>query len=132
MSINLVVLEGRLVKDSEHSVAGTGTEITKFRIAHNEWNKRDQKEEAKFFSVKVFKNMPLAKGTPIMVKGKLDQFQFTADDGQNKDFTYVIGFEVFPFYVKKPESNTQVATKVFDGEVQPAKPTSIYEDDIPF
>jgi len=120
MSINVVILEGRLVRDAEISTTKNGTPVTKMRIAHNKWNKKEQKEDPKFFNVKVFKEKPFRQGTLVFLKGELDQFEYSKDDGSKQSYTYVIAYDIYEFNPSVNKSTVAKAKEVFS------------DDDIPF
>lgn len=124
MSINVIVIEGRLVKDSIVGQTANGFPVTKMRIAHNKWNKKEQKEEPKFFSVKIYKDIPLEKGSLVLIKGELDYYEYTDDTGSKQSFTSIQAYEIIPFIIKKKDpipSNTDKVQGVFAPD-----------DDIPF
>lgn len=131
--VNRICIEGRLARDSEVKMAGD-TPLTKFRMVHNKWSKA-KGEQPNFFSVQVWKEMHIPKGTAVLIDGELEEYSYDKD-GERKSFTYIKAFKVTPIqFIKLDQSapthagipvvgNAPLAQKVF------ASPDP--DDDIPF
>ena len=120
---NLVVIVGRLVMDPEITSSSTGKIKAKFRIAVN----RRSKDEAYFFNCQAFgktaeviKNYA-TKGRRVDIQGKLSQWNYSSDDGQNRTYNYIY-VERINFLDKPPERNRT--------QEQPQEKQA--EDDLPF
>ena len=114
------------------------------RMVHNSWSKA-KGEQANFFSVEIWKDMRIPKGTAILVDGELKEYSYDKD-GEKKSFTYIKAYKVTPIQFLKmdqsqsqpahqdqssnypaPQGNVEVVQSVFG---DPPPPMS--EDDIPF
>jgi single-strand DNA-binding protein len=92
-SFNKVILVGNLTRDPEIRYVGSGSAVTKFRIAVNP-NKRDAKpEETMYVDIVAWErlaetcNTYLKKGSPVLVEGRLsirsyDDAKLRDDSGQ--------------------------------------------------
>ena len=130
--MNTLFIEGRLVKDAEVRETKNGKPVTKFRIAHNKWNKAKQEEETSFFNVTTYREMNLTKGTLVMIEGSLDAYDYSDDSGRKTTYTYVLAFKVTPFNpIKKSEYSSNQS---FGATSNVAKAQSVFGDDmnIPF
>lgn len=89
--INVLLINGRLVRDSELKTTQTGTPILTFSIASNYATKKGDKweEDSNFFDVKMFGNRAdalrphLIKGKLVSVEGELRQERWE-QEGQNR------------------------------------------------
>lgn len=90
--INTVVLVGRLVRDAELRVTGTGLAICKFAVAINRRRKQGDNwvDEANFFDVVLMGRQGeaiqqyLTKGKQVGVEGELRQNRWQDDAGNNR------------------------------------------------
>ena len=98
MSLNRVVLIGRLTRDPELRTAGSGLAVCNFSIAVNRIRKDDQ--DADFFNVTAFGKTAefvaghLKKGAQVGVDGRLQQRKYTTKDGQARDVVEVLADNV--------------------------------------
>ena len=82
--MNLVALMGNLTRDPETRIAESGTSVTKFSIAVNEFRRKGEESVASFFDCVAFgKTSELiqtyfTKGKPIAVTGRLKQDRWNA------------------------------------------------------
>jgi single-strand DNA-binding protein len=88
-SFNKVILVGNLTRDPEIRYVGSGSAVTKFRIAVNP-NKRDAKpEETMYVDIVAWErlaetcNTYLKKGSPVLVEGRLSIRSY--DDAKLRD-----------------------------------------------
>lgn len=90
MSVNRVVLVGRLTRDPELRETTSGHKVANFSIAVDRRFKKEDKE-ADFFRVSCwgqtaeFVNNYLHKGRLVAVDGRLQQRQWQAQDGSNRE-----------------------------------------------
>lgn len=100
MSLNRVVLIGRLTRDPELRTTPSGTQIVNFSIAVNRIRKGPEGEDADFFNVVAFGKTAefttnyLKKGRLAAVDGRLQQRKYTTKDGQPRDVVEVIADNV--------------------------------------
>jgi single-strand DNA-binding protein len=98
MSLNRVVLIGRLTRDPELRTAGSGLAVCNFSIAVNRIRKDDQ--DADFFNIVAFGKTAefvsqyLHKGRLAAVDGRLQQRKYTTKDGQARDVVEVLADNV--------------------------------------
>jgi single-strand DNA-binding protein len=97
MSLNRVVLVGRLTRDPELRTSQAGKEIANFSIAVDGFRKDD---DSSFFNVVAFGSTAsfigkyLQKGRLASVDGRLQQRKYTTKDGQARDVVEVLADNV--------------------------------------
>ena len=87
VSVNRVILAGRLTRDPETRFTPAGTAVTGFSLAVNRRYKvnNEVKEEVSFFDIVVFGRQGencaeyLSKGRPVLVEGRLKQRSWESD-----------------------------------------------------
>lgn len=95
MSVNRVVLVGRLVKDPDIRNTSGGTMVANMYMAVDRIYRREE-QEADFFAVATFGKSAefaskyLSKGRLIAVDGRLQQRRYTTQDGQERNVVEVI------------------------------------------
>lgn len=102
MSVNRVILIGRLTRDPEHRTTTTGKAVTTFGIAvRKRFKPQDPNErDADFFNIKVWgqsadyaKNY-LTKGRLVAVDGRIETRKFTDKDGNNREVVEIVAENV--------------------------------------
>ena len=99
MSLNRVVLVGRLTRDPELRTSGGGTAICNFTIAVNRIRKSED-QDADFFNIVCFGKTAdfvsqyLQKGRLASVDGRLQQRKYTTKDGQARDVVEILADNV--------------------------------------
>ena len=99
MSLNRVVLVGRLTRDPELRTSGGGMAICNFTIAVNRIRKTED-QDADFFNIVCFGKTAefvsqyLQKGRLASVDGRLQQRKYTTKDGQARDVIEVLADNV--------------------------------------
>ncbi|MCH8979895.1 MAG: single-stranded DNA-binding protein [Armatimonadetes bacterium] len=99
MSINRVVLVGRLTRDPELRNTTTGKQVVNFGIAVDD---RFNKEHTNFFNVSAwgstadFVSKYLTKGRLIAVDGRLNYRKYTTQDGQERSVIEVVADNIQP------------------------------------
>lgn len=121
MSINEVVICGRLTRDCEVKRTQSGTDIVNFRIAVNEWRKKGEKYEeyTNFFNCVCFneKLAPyLTKGTKVTIEGSLHYEEWQSETGKRSKTEIKVRQVEFP-----PKQS----------DLQP-KQDELYDDEMPF
>ena len=97
MSINRVVLMGRLVSDPELKTTNTGVSVTSVRIAVDRgYVKAGEERQSDFFDVVARRSTAefvcrnFSKGSLIAVDGQLQSRQYQAKDGSNRTVIEVV------------------------------------------
>ncbi len=127
MSVNLVVLVGRLGQDPKVTTANSGTTVCKFSVATSKKFKGEEKTA--WHNVTCFGKVAencgkyLAKGRQVALEGELDYQTYTGKDGTEKHRTEVIT-HVVHFLGLKDGSPTKETPKV--------KVENFVAEDIPF
>jgi len=101
MSINSVVLVGRLTRDPELRTTTTGKQVVSFGIAvDKKFKPQDGSPTADFFNVTAWEKTAefvsnyLAKGRLVAVQGRLQQRSYTTQDGNQREVVEVIADNV--------------------------------------
>ena len=100
MSLNRVVLVGRLTRDPELRTTGGGTAVCNFSMAVNRIRKGPEGEDADFFNIVAFGKTAdfvsqyLQKGRLASVDGRLQQRKYTTKDGQARDVVEILADNV--------------------------------------
>ena len=111
MSINRVVLVGRLTRDPELRNTTTGKQVVNFGIAVDD---RFNKEHTNFFNVSAwgstadFVSKYLTKGRLIAVDGRLNYRKYTTQDGQERSVIEVVADNIQP--LDRPRDDTAPST----------------------
>lgn len=103
MSLNKVMLQGRLVADPELNQTNSGTEVTSFRIAVDRdfKNKETNKREADFISVTAWRGAArfvcqyFQKGSMIVLAGRLQVRRYDDAKGDTRYATEVVAENVY-------------------------------------
>lgn len=101
MEFNKVIIVGRLTKDPELRYTPAGTAVASFSIASNETYMAgtEKKKKTLFIDITVFGKTGencskyLAKGSEVLVEGKLDKNQWEKD-GRKHEKTFINAREV--------------------------------------
>lgn len=97
MSINRVVLVGRLTRDPELRNTTTGKQVVNFGLAVDD---PFNKEHTNFFNVSAWGSSAdfvakyLTKGRLVAVDGRLNQRKYTTQDGQERNVVEVVADRV--------------------------------------
>lgn len=100
MSLNRVILIGRLTRNPELRSTSTGKSVASFSIAVDKRFKRDNGPSADFFRVTCwgqtaeFVSQYLSKGRQVAVDGRLEQNKFTDKDGNVRETYEVVAENV--------------------------------------
>jgi single-strand DNA-binding protein len=101
MSLNRVILIGRLTRDPELRTTNTGKNVVEFSIAVNKrFKPQDGQPDADFFRVKAWGQTAdyvsnyLTKGRLVSVDGRLETRKFTDKDGNNREVVEVVAENV--------------------------------------
>lgn len=101
MSINRVVLVGRLVRDPEMKVTSTGKNVCDFSIAVTKrYKPSDGSPDADFFRCTCWEKSAeyvgnyLAKGRLVAVEGRLQSRKYQDKDGNNREIVEIVADNV--------------------------------------
>jgi single-strand DNA-binding protein len=101
MSVNRVVLIGRLTRDPELRTTQTGKDVVEFSIAVNKRIKpQDGSPDADFFRVKAwgqtagYVNSYINKGRLVAVDGRIETRKYTDKDGVNREIIEIVADNV--------------------------------------
>lgn len=150
MSVNKVILVGRLGKDPETRYMSSGEAVTNATLATSE-NYKDKngekQEKTEWHKLTFYRKLAeiageyLKKGSLVYIEGKLHTSKYTDKEGIEKYSTEIIVTELKMLGGKPTEESTQDAPQAAAAPVrkpvpQPtsksAKPTENFDDDIPF
>ena len=96
MSLNRVVMMGRLTKDPEIRYAQNGNAVAGFTIAVDRRFKRDGEPEADFFNCSAFGKTAefvekyVKKGTKVVIEGRLQNDTYNNKDGNKVTATKIM------------------------------------------
>ena len=100
MSINRVVLIGRLTRDPELRTTSTGKNVVEFSIAVNKRIKPQEGADADFFRIKAwgqtadYVNNYISKGRLVGVDGRLETRKWTDQNGANRETIEIVADNV--------------------------------------
>ena len=122
MSMNLVVLEGRITRDPELKTTSSGIEYVNFSIATDEFAGKDKDKKTEFHDVTAWRRTAVFianyfhKGDGILVKGKLHRETYEdKESGKNRSAVKVVADEVvFPSGKKSGNSEQPAASNSFE------------------
>ena len=125
MSVNKVILVGRLAQDPEVRYTQSGKAVASFNLAVNRYG---QKDSADFIPIVAWEKLAevignnLKKGAQVLVEGRMQVRSYETQDGQKRRVTEVIVQNVEFLGSKKSNESTPES---FGDEVFP-------EEEIPF
>lgn len=139
MSLNRIVLQGRLCADPDLRRTNGGTAVTNFNLAvDRDFKSEDGSRETDFISVICWKGLAemsakwFKKGQMAVVSGRLQIRQYTDKSGQKRSQAEVVADNVYFCESKKDRDEDDYARTERAGkqEYQPArKPVSVEADD---
>jgi single-strand DNA-binding protein len=100
MSINRVVLIGRLTRDPELRTTSTGKNVVEFSIAVNKRIKPQEGPDADFFRIKAwgqtadYVNSYISKGRLVAVDGRLETRKWTDQNGATRESVEIVADNV--------------------------------------
>jgi single-strand DNA-binding protein len=110
--MNRVFLAGNLAKDPEVKETNSCKTLTTFPVAvSRQWksNSGENQKQTCFFKIVVWNNVAkncakfLKKGRPVLVEGRIENHSYSADSGEKKFFTQIIGDRIT--FLGKPVEN---------------------------
>lgn len=116
MSVNRIVLIGRLTKDPELKVTQSGKSVVDFSIAVNKRIKPQEGADADFFRVKAWGQTAeyisnyIGKGRLVAVDGRLETRRWQDQNGTNRETIEVIAENVSALDRAKDEAGTNTSS----------------------
>jgi len=135
---NKVILQGNLTKDVEILYSKNGNAIGKSAIAVNRKYKTqtgEKREETMFINITFFgrtaeiANQYLNKGSSVLIEGRLDLQQWTAQDGSKRSQHQLI---VENLQMLQNKKNTNKPANLIKPEQETPNDINIKPDEIPF
>lgn len=139
MSLNRIVLQGRLCADPELRRTNGGTAVTNFNLAvDRDFKSEDGNRETDFISVICWKGLAemsakwFKKGQMAVVSGRLQIRQYTDKSGQKRSQAEVVADNVYFCESKKDRDEANYAASEKEGKTyQPAAaPVPVEVDDL--
>ena len=100
MSLNRIVIVGRLTRDPELRTTSTGKDVVEFSIAVNKRIKPAEGADADFFRVKAWGQTAsyvgeyIGRGRLVSVDGRLESRKYTDKDGNNREIVEIVADNV--------------------------------------
>lgn len=153
MSINKVILVGRLGKDPETKYTKNGTASTKFSLATSRYYTKDgqKSEETTWHNITVFGTQGencqkyLEKGSQVYIEGRINYSEYTDKQGVKRNWTEIIGENIQ--FLSKASNNSNRSSYSHNGPSvndaynsnsirnnapAPSSGSSYNDEDIPF
>lgn len=139
-NLNRITLTGNVGVEPEQREFDSGAKVTKFCIAVNRWNKKEEKEVVDWIDVETFSKLGdyVKKGVKVAVDGKLISNTYENKDGVTVKRFYVLA-DTIEILTPKKDGETTKPQKEEAPEEAPlpeAEPEDygelIDEDSIPF
>jgi single-strand DNA-binding protein len=109
-SVNVIVVEGGVVKDTELKFTSDGLAYTKFSVANSSisFKNGEKGQEVSYFDISAWGKLAeicsayLKRGKKIIISGKLKQSRWKGQDGKNRSNVQIIAQDIkFLPFVKK-------------------------------
>jgi single-strand DNA-binding protein len=100
MSLNKIIIIGRLTRDPELRTTSTGKDVVEFSIAVNKRIKPQEGADADFFRVKAWGQTAkyvadyIGRGRLVAVDGRLESRKYTDKDGNNREIVEIVADNV--------------------------------------
>ena len=132
MTDNSVVVTGNVTRDPELSYTPAGSALVKFGLAVNRrWQNRqtqEWEENVSFFDIVCWRELAenvsesLAKGTRVIVSGRLDQRSWDTPEGEHRSKIEITAEEVGPSLRWATAQVAKNVRKDVNGDPGPAEP----------
>lgn len=149
MSLNSIVIMGRICNEPELKTTNSGISVTKFTVAvDRQYQKQGEEKVTDFIPCTAFRNTAefiskyFSKGSLIAVQGSLTTNKYTDKNGQNRTgFEILVDHAHFTGEKKTAENSAQSEPVVSVPKAAPAKQTKRNDfmqvevddlDDLPF
>lgn len=138
LSLNKVILAGRLTADPELKSTPSGTLVTSFTIAVDRRVAKDAEKKADFVSVVAWKQTAefitkyFRKGSSLCITGSIQTRSWSAQDGSKRYATEVVADEAYFVESRNGGEAVQTAVATFDNSRSEPNYVDITDDDLPF
>ena len=147
MSVNKVILIGRLGRDPEVRYMPNGEAVCNFSIATSEtWNDRQtgqRQERTEWHNITLYRRLAevagqyLKKGSLVYIEGRIQSRKYTGKDGVERTAYEIIGNEMKMLgggndSGQQNAQHTPPAPPSRQAPAAPAQPVDDIDDDIPF
>lgn len=129
MSLNRILIEGRITKTPELKQTKSGVNYVNISVAVDDGKKDNRKTY--FFSCTAWKETAerivkyFQKGSPILIEGKLNQNTWTAADGSNRQtVSILISSASYPLGSYRPNQTENTAPQA-QIQAQPTQPPQV-------
>jgi single-strand DNA-binding protein len=119
--MNSIVLDGRVVRESEYKKVGSNeTPLLEFTIA-NETGYGDYKK-SHFFKCKVWGKRAtglkehIVKGKPLFIRGEMEMSKWQATDGSNR-YSWEVNVAELSFHMKDSQSTATPTPDTFNDDI---------------
>lgn len=130
MSINRVILTGRMTRDAELRTTSTGKNVAEFGLAVNKKIRpQDGSPDAFFFNIKVwgqsaeYASNYLGKGRLVAVDGRLEQRHYVANDGTKREVIEVVADSIYGLDRPRDDDESGPPESVGSRHYPPASPS---------
>lgn len=140
--LNEIALQGRLTRDPEAKATASGISCATFALAcEQDYKNQNGERDTDFFDVVVWRGTAdfvqryFSKGQMIIVKGRLQTRQWTAEDGSKRKTVQIVADSVYFCDSAKESGNTSQAkagTYPAPAPAENAGYTPVETDDLPF
>lgn len=134
--MNKVILNGRITKDIDLRTIGNDKQVISNSIAvRNDFKNKDGQYDSQFFNFEVWNAQAdylakyAAKGTPILIEGKLKNGAYEKENGERVYTTSVLVERVEILNFRKEETTERVVLAPKEAE---EKAIMLSDDDLPF
>jgi single-strand DNA-binding protein len=137
--MNKVILNGRITKDIEIRSIGSDKSVISNSIAvRNDFKNKDGQYDSQFFNFEVWNAQAeflakyAAKGTPILIEGKLKNGAYEKENGERVYTTTIAVEKVEILSFDKKENNETTEAAVIAPKEPRQVEISLSDDDLPF
>jgi single-strand DNA-binding protein len=112
--VNVIVVEGGVVRDPELKYTSDGLAYSKFAVANSSltFKNGEKGEDVNYFDISVWGKLAeicttyLKKGRKIIVSGKLRQSRWKNEEGKNRSAVQIVAQDVkfMPYHKKEEEA----------------------------
>ena len=136
--LNNIILQGRLTRDPEMKATASGISCATFTLAcEQDYKNPNGERDTDFFDVVAWRNTAdfvqryFGKGQMVIVRGRLQTRQWTADDGSKRKTVQIVAENV---YFCGRESSGQAAEQATEepAAVEESGFTPVETDELPF
>ena len=141
MSVNKVILVGRLGKDPEVKYMTNGEAVANATLATSEtWKDKsgEKQEKTEWHNLVFYRRLAeiageyLKKGSQVYIEGRIQTRKYTTKEGQERYITEIIVNEMQMLGGNKTAENTPIPNTPQPVRSAPAPAVDAFDDDVPF